>query len=183
MSNNRTMSTYGTAVIADTATEAEAQAMIANLKTLAAMTVDRHSLNPVTPVGSWWRASGYVGMSVAEMLGTGLFTGAETARVVVADDMDEFGVVWTAWKIENSEPTIVYRKYLSSPGGNVDPTLASSDRAGAHAAVEMAHLWNADPAATTAVESRFDEMVQSQGRVGTPFMPWFNALGLEWPVR
>ncbi|MFJ4654578.1 hypothetical protein ACIP5Y_25180 [Nocardia sp. NPDC088792] len=177
------MSTYGTAVIADTATEAEAQAMIANLKTLAAMTVDRHSLNPVTPVGSWWRASGYVGMSVAEMLGTGLFTGAETARVVVADDMDEFGVVWTAWKIENSEPTIVYRKYLSSPGGNVDPTLASSARAGADAAVEMAHLWNADPAATTAVESRFDEMVQSQGRVGTPFMPWFNALGLEWPVR
>ncbi|WP_330181265.1 hypothetical protein OHB26_33555 [Nocardia sp. NBC_01503] len=176
------MSTYGTAVIADTETQDQAQAVIANLKNLAALTIDQHSLKPVAQVGQCWRASGYVGMSVAEMVGTGLFAGVTTGRAVVADDMDEFGGLWTAWRVDGAEPAIIYRKYLSSPDGSVDPTLATTDRAGIDAALEMARLWDADPAAVTAVESQFDEMSQSLGRVGTPFMPWLNALGLEWPV-
>lgn len=69
---NAVMSTYGTAVIADTATPAEGQAMTANLKKLAAMTLNQHSLNPPTLIGQWWRTKGYVRMSVAEMVGTGL---------------------------------------------------------------------------------------------------------------
>ncbi|MGB3676594.1 MAG: hypothetical protein WA988_19360 [Candidatus Nanopelagicales bacterium] len=177
------MSTYGTAVIADTATPAEGQAMTATLKKLAAMTLNQHSLNPPTLIGQWWRTKGYVRMSVAEMVGTGLFAGITTARVVIADDMDEYGVVWTAWRVKDSEPTIVYRKYLSSPGGYTDTTLSSTDRAGSDAAAEMARLWDTDSAGAAAVESKFEEMAQALGRIGTPFMPWLNALGLEWPVQ
>ncbi len=177
------MSTYGTAVIADTATCEEAEAITANLQKLAAMTTDRCTLNPVMPVGERWRASGYVGMSTSDMIGIDLFAGVDTARVVIADDFDEFGAMWTAWRVHDAEPVVVYRKYLALDERAVDTELAAKDYADIDAAFDMAELWGANPTVVAAVEDRFDAMSQSLGIVGTPFTPWLDALDLQWPIQ
>lgn len=176
------MSTYGTAVIADTATCEEAEAITANLRKLAAMTVDRCTLNPVAPVGELWRASGYIAMSTSEMIGIDLFAGVDTARVVIADDIDEYGALWTAWRVHNAEPVVVYRKYLAANENAVDTELAAKDRADIDAAADMAELWGVNPTVVTTVEDHFGAMSRSLGIVGTPFLPWLDALDLRWPI-
>jgi len=177
------MGTYGTAVIADTTTCEEAEAITANLRKLAAMTVDSCTLNPVAPVGELWRASGYVAMSTSEMIGIDLFAGVDTARVVIADDIDEYGALWTAWRVHNAEPVVVYRKYLAPDENAVDAELAAKDRADLDAAMDMAELWGANPTAVAAVEDHFRAMSQSLGIIGIPFTPWLDALNLQWPVE
>jgi|GEM_PF-6388604 len=176
------MSTYGTAVIADTTTCEEAEAITANMRKLAAMTVDRCTLNPVAPVGELWRASGYVAMSTSEMIGADLFAGVDTGRAVIADDIDEYGAVWTAWRVHDAEPVVVYRKYLAPDEKAVDAELAAKDRADPDAALDMAELWGANPTVVAAVEDHFGAMSQSLGMVGAPFQPWLDALELQWPI-
>lgn len=147
------------------------------------MTVDRCTLNPVTPVGEMWRASGYVAMSTSEMIGTDLFAGVDTGRIVIADDIDEFGALWTAWRVHNAEPVVVYRKYLAPDENAVDAELASKDRADLNAAMDLAELWGVNPTAVAAVEDHFGAMSRALGIVGTPFLPWLDALDLQWPIR
>ncbi|MFE6857445.1 hypothetical protein [Nocardia sp. NPDC057668] len=177
------MSSFGLAVIADTATASDAAGMVENVHRAAAaagVSAGEVLVEPVRRVGDWWRVCAY--LPSASSGATDLFTGVRTARVAAADDFDEHGCAWTTWRITDSVPELVYRKFLPPPG-----TLpqecddAADDRADRPATLAMAQLWDANPGRVIAVERRFEEMSDNRGEAGTPFLPWITALGLWWP--
>ncbi|MGV9411515.1 hypothetical protein ACWDOP_16490 [Nocardia sp. NPDC003693] len=183
------MSTFGLAVIADTATASEAAAMVENVHRVAAaagVDGDRVLVESVRRVGDWWRVCAYV--TYASSDAPGLFAGLHTARVAAADDYDEHGCAWRTWRVTDAEPELVYRKFLpppdSSPEDDDDDDEeddAVADRADRPATLAMANLWDANPGTVIAVERHFERMSQDQGAIGAPFQPWITALGLWWP--
>ncbi|GAB0105904.1 hypothetical protein JMUB6875_48860 [Nocardia sp. JMUB6875] len=173
------MSTYGMAAVADTATREEGDAILAVLRGSPGFVADRCVVHPPVAVGNWWRTSWCTARLIFAEVGPELFDGVRAGRVVVADDWDEFGAEWTCWQIVDGISTPVYRKHLPAPSGSQIDT--KPDIAGTVAATAMARLWDCDPARAVAVESRFDEMAAGLGSIGTPFMPWFDALNLSWP--
>ncbi|MBL1073827.1 hypothetical protein JK358_05425 [Nocardia sp. 2] len=176
------MGIHGTAVIADTATRAEAEVMRANLRRLAVVTVDRCVLTEPHPVSNLWRASGFLELSVVEMVGADLFQGVRDARVVVADDLGSAGAVWSGWRVAEFRPEIIYRKYLPPPGGSGSHELAAHDRTDVESTIELARAWNADPVQIHRVAASFGTDGQAASGPGDRFAPWLAALGLTWPV-
>lgn len=187
---NGVVSTYGTAVVIDCPRQRVAQV-------IAGLTARGDGGQPlVSPGGGshpeWSRVSAYLRSIELSPVVVALLSEAGEGRAVIAEDNDEFGASWTVLTCEGGAVTVVHRRYvLNADPDDPDEIEAAildlegdpreSDVAGASAAAKAARVFELDPDAMVAAEARSGAAWEELGVVGGPF-PWWDALGLTWPV-
>ncbi|QKT06295.1 hypothetical protein HUN08_03085 [Gordonia sp. X0973] len=183
------MSTYGTAIIADVADEAAARRILPQLEAaLEPLYADISSIVPnpaaeaepaISTHGNQVRMSVYLPTAAVDDLAHQAFHAVGPGRAVVAEDADEYGVVFSVWKLTTGDPQQVYRTHVT---GDSNPELVPDNlRQGAQAATEAAALYDADPQAILDIENDPTPVADNLGTIGDPFSPWLDALGLAWP--
>jgi hypothetical protein len=113
------------------------------------------------------------------------------ARLAVAEDFDEYGVLWAVVSVSKGQAEVLHRRWLlnADPDDPDDVARAIEDNdgdprvndvAGAAAASAAARLFDGDPIAMEQAEEESVGAWEEMGIIGGPF-PWWDALELPWP--
>lgn len=181
------MSTYGVVVIADVPEVAAAEALVERITGVLRASWGAGSC-PVddldydveeSEVGV--RVSISVPGMVTDHREADFFTGAPSGRAVICEDGDEFGVVFQVWRLDPAGSECLYRAYVHDPDSDAEPEALARTITGAAAAQAAAELFGGSPASLLALEVDPSPVSEELGVIGTPFDPWLEPFGLQWP--
>jgi hypothetical protein len=179
------MSSYGTASLMDVTSADDLAAIEGFIESRGA-----HAFSPPSPSG-WIRRTAYFeepGILDDLML---VARNLEKARIVLAEDFDEYGALWAVLAVDSGAVRTVHRRYVLNADPDDEDSIAEAiseletdprteDIAGDEAAAAVALLFDVDPAAVVTAERESDSAWESIGIIGGPF-PWWDALELPWP--
>lgn len=189
------MSTYGTVVIADLPDSQAAERLVERFREVLSPSWER--LREVAPrisnplddldedivevAGGAVRLLIDAPQVVTDGHEAEFFTGQSTGRAVICEDGDEYGVMFSVWRLDPAGHRCLYRAYVQVPDGEPEPVAAARVVGGPDAAAEAAELYGRAPQRLLDLEADPSPIADHIGSIGSPFMPWLEALGLEWP--
>lgn len=109
------------------------------------------------------------------------FTGVPAGRAVICEDGDEYGVVFQVWRLDTGGGQCLYRAYVHDPDADPEPATAARTISGAGAAEAAAQLYGVDAGVLLELEDDPTPVSDELGVIGTPFGPWLEHCGLQWP--
>lgn len=181
------MSTYGLVVVADVPDERSAQQLVAQITAVLraswggddgpAEDLEYH----VDSVASGVRVSVDVQGAVADRREAEFFAGLPSGRAVICEDGDEYGVVFQVWQLGPTDGACLYRAYVHDPDGDPEPATAARVIVGVDAATAAAELYGVHPGRLLELEADSTPVSDELGVIGTPFDPWMEHFGVEWP--
>ncbi|MGV9671575.1 MULTISPECIES: hypothetical protein [unclassified Gordonia (in: high G+C Gram-positive bacteria)] len=184
------MSTYGFALIADVANVDDAERVVAQSRAALGEDWDPQQwgfdpfdgfASEVTSGDGAARVSVVAERMLPNSREAQFFAGIGDGRAALCEDLDEYGVMFSVWRLNADGAQCVYRAHVHDPDSEPAPGAIEMMVTGPDAAAAAADLYDADASAFLALEQDPSPVAGLLGIVGSPFETWLSALGLRWP--